>query len=426
MNTRSRKRTTHLTDIHRYIPLAWLPADTLKTALRRSLCPGRDRAAVCLDDASDDRQAQTGATRHACPSSIDPIKAIEDCLQVLLRDSSPVVLDGDEDADRALCYGQLHPASIAGYMLQRVDNQIQERLVESTTVADYLARPDDGETQVTIASVWQCSSLLVYVACDSAQVDRLVDKGARTLCIQTRQRQQIIHQSSKSTDLTAHRGCQMCCLRRVHLQRDRQQLELASKRGERRAELVGRIGNESTLGLKRILQPLCHVIEGAGKIANSIMADTYWDARRQVTTRHTMARDDHGGQRTEPKRRQPRTNHAASRQRQDPADQQERANRAEGAVDLLSDDRHLDVTQHWHARSAGLRRWTGTADRGRRWWWRRTDREQQHRQRPTGTVVEKACPAVGSARDGSQANWWRIRRLTFWASGTTDHLTAGV
>src|SRR5207249_12250474 len=56
-----------------------------------------DPAAGCFDQLFDDGQPDAGAAAGAVPGLLDPIEALEDVGQILLRDAVACVADADED-----------------------------------------------------------------------------------------------------------------------------------------------------------------------------------------------------------------------------------------------------------------------------------------------------------------------------------------
>src|SRR5690606_1634002 len=54
-----------------------------------------DLAVVVRGDVANDRQAEPGAAGRSAAGSVDPVEALEDAVEVALRDAHPLVADGD-------------------------------------------------------------------------------------------------------------------------------------------------------------------------------------------------------------------------------------------------------------------------------------------------------------------------------------------
>src|SRR6185295_19824534 len=100
---------------------------------RRALAePARDLdlAAVRLGDVLDDREAEPGPPLLAGAPLVDPIEALEDARQGLLRDPDAGVLD--LDARGPLPAGHPHPHRAAGaVVLDSVREHVDEHALEA-------------------------------------------------------------------------------------------------------------------------------------------------------------------------------------------------------------------------------------------------------------------------------------------------------
>jgi len=85
-----------------------------------------DAAVVLLDDAVGERQAQAGAATHGLGRE----ERVEDARQMLGSDAAAVVLDLDPDLVPGVAAAHDDQAALRADRLGRVDEQVQEHLIE--------------------------------------------------------------------------------------------------------------------------------------------------------------------------------------------------------------------------------------------------------------------------------------------------------
>ena len=89
---------------------------------------------VC--DRPHDREPETGSTRRADTRGVDAMKTTKDALALLERDSRPVVFDEEaHPPTRTRLYAQAHEPVLGSRVLDRVADQVAQRLRETVWVS---------------------------------------------------------------------------------------------------------------------------------------------------------------------------------------------------------------------------------------------------------------------------------------------------
>ena len=103
---------------------------------RRSLTDdalGPHRSPVRLDEVANDGEAEAGSTFFTCPTSIDPIKALEDSAKVFRRNAAARVANAQRRAAARRRFGA-HRDAAARRVANRVLDEVSEDLPERRRV----------------------------------------------------------------------------------------------------------------------------------------------------------------------------------------------------------------------------------------------------------------------------------------------------
>ena len=233
---------------------------------------GGHRAAVQVDEALRDREAETRPARIARPRTLRAVEAVEDARELVFGDARAVVGDREAHVGRR---PQSHESAIvppsavcATAFLSTLRSAWSSRSGSPSTHRP--AGALDGDRRGRRACATRAGALLE----DRADLERLERVHA---ALEAREREQLVEQAAHALRL---RLDHLEALERIDAaERARaQQLDVAAHDRDRRAQLVARVGDEPALLGVGVLEPFEHRVERVGERAELVGGPVVGDA----------------------------------------------------------------------------------------------------------------------------------------------------
>src|SRR5688572_11995734 len=238
------------------------------------------RAPVGLRDRPDDREAETGASR--APSRIRAAEALERVREERRRKPRTVVADRQHDATVRRFGGE---ANRAVTVAQSVVDEDVERLLDAPAIR---TEHDVAGSRHPERPTTSCGSRGIS-ARDGVQhrLRTMLGDAKRQLpVVGTRQDEKILREADEALDLLAGRQQGVLQLLRRAGPAGRE-LELGPQRRQRRAQLVARIRDETSLPLEAGVQPVEHPVQRSSEPVHLVLSPrkgeaTVWRVRRDL------------------------------------------------------------------------------------------------------------------------------------------------
>ena len=158
--------------------------------------------------------------------------------------------------------------------------------------------------------------------------------------LQLGEQEEVGRQAREPIDLAAHRG-QGCCRNAGPTLAARQDVDVAAQDGQRRSELVGRVGGERPLRAEGRVDPIGHVVEGPSEPTDLVVASGKGGPRAHIAGCDPVrgAGDALEGPQPVPSHQPDRD--AGDEEQDDRGGLQGRSNVGQRAVDAVQGDRQL-------------------------------------------------------------------------------------